>query len=293
MGTTWASKSLVLRSGVRSLRNESRVSTSPTVSETLRLPFFFKGWRSNALGVSLMRSPLINTFPRYTEPVWSWRLKRAWRWPGGPRRPCTGEPCSRPNLGKCHSLVNLKELKRVAFSDLPAALKAHRSYFLASIRHWGPHFSLIKRSNILRSYLNLLFDSLRKNKYTPAVIVDREASTTTTTTSLVSSSSMRAARSGGGASSSPSRHNTAVLAAWRQEVQQVERIYEDLLRGTIANRFPRAGEINKPVLDFVDRVAEGWELAGRRTEDAPQAIEVSPRILILIRVVEANLSLLG
>jgi cargo-transport protein YPP1 len=162
------------------------------------------------------------------------------------------------------------------FSDLAAALKAHRSYFLASLRHWDPHFRPIKRSNILRSYLGLLLNSLRKGTYTPA-IVDREATTPTMTASASHLSPTRgSAHSDEGASRSP-RPNVAVPStAWRQEVQQVERIYEQLLRSSIANRFPRAGEINKPLLDFVDRVTEGWELAGRRAEDAPEAVEVGP-----------------
>jgi hypothetical protein len=101
----------------------------------------------------------------------------------------------------------------------------------------------------MRSYLNLLFDSLREGSYKSAV----EHESTSTRTPVDGDHS---------------------LTSWRKEVQEAERAYDDLLRNVIAKQFPRAGEINKPLLDFVDRVAEGWVLGGRRTEDTPEAIEV-------------------
>mgnify|MGYP001579758692 CR=1 FL=1 len=61
---------------------------------------------------------------------------------------------------------------------------------------------------------------------------------------------------------------------WFAEVAANNKAQEALLR-TLTS-LPLAGEINKPYLEFLDDVAEGWRIGGAESQGATEVVEVRP-----------------
>ncbi|GAA95304.1 uncharacterized protein L969DRAFT_292814 [Mixia osmundae IAM 14324] len=72
-----------------------------------------------------------------------------------------------------------------------------------------------------------------------------------------------------------SETSTEDAHSWRTEAARVVKGYEDVLRTSTS--FPKAGALNKPVVDLTDRVAELWRAAGSDPTDAPELIELMYR----------------
>lgn len=61
--------------------------------------------------------------------------------------------------------------------------------------------------------------------------------------------------------------------AWYEETKRVANDLKSVLE--VSTVFPRAGEINKKVIDFVDLCVAAWERGGELEDDAGWVIDVS------------------
>lgn len=133
-------------------------------------------------------------------------------------------------------------------------------------RYWPTSFRLNKRAAFLGSYLQLLYLSSRRGSYRPAG-------------ARASKDEASEEKPGSAATNSSFASQQGPSSAWRQEVLSVQRAYESILRRT--TKFPRAGSVNQPMLDFCDLAVEGWTLGGKRGEDADEVVEMLYRATTL------------
>lgn len=144
-------------------------------------------------------------------------------------------------------------------------LKAHRDYINFTSKYCKPRFRPSRRGNIYRSFINILVQSHRQNSYFPPPL-----------------------------SNIPSEFSDSqsgvdqFTIAWRAEWAQLLTQYEKHLSYTDAKNFPRAGTVNKPILDLVDRAYEGWRVSGSLTDDASRLAQVNTGLFLFKSNIKGN-----
>lgn len=139
------------------------------------------------------------------------------------------------------------------------SLQAHRAYHFHS-RYWPSTYRLAKRGSFLCSYLQLLYICARHHNYRPSRSSGEKGGTEEPTSA--------------GTHRTFASQQAELLpgAAWRSEVLSVQRAYESILRRT--TKFPKAGSVNAPMLEFCDLALEGWNLGGRQPDEAEEVVEM-------------------
>lgn len=77
--------------------------------------------------------------------------------------------------------------------------------------------------------------------------------------------------------------------AWREESRRAAAHLKVILG--LITEFPRAGEVNHKVLDFVDLCVAVWEKGGAYESECSWVVDVSPSRYLLLAASDADLAL--
>ncbi|KAH8920481.1 hypothetical protein BT69DRAFT_1352347 [Atractiella rhizophila] len=149
------------------------------------------------------------------------------------------------------------------------ALTAHRCYF-QQCSSLGSDYRLQKRSVVFRSYYRLLIDAYRRGSYIPSMA----DTTSPLVEKLISSKGNNADSPEVQRTPASPRSTTMMLqeSTWRLEVEKLVTALEQNLKTW--TKFPKAGDINRPYLEFLDLCVESWELGGRAEDVAVVVSEI-------------------